>query len=505
MAKFNQTTKGVNSTPDTTNVAGFAAFSRNDFKQEVASVVLNTMLNGDSYYEKEADRIGRIEKFVSQNTENGEFLAKAMVYTRNEGNLRSVSHLMGTLLAENVKGTSFLKPALVKSMIRPDDATEMVALWNSRHPGKMIPNSLRKAVKLSLENRWDAYQLKKYFGNGAVKVSNLVNLSHPTPKDEAQRTMFKQALEGTLPNIATAQTVNAGSTGEDRAQNYANMLAERKLGYMAALKNIKNILEAGASDETIDSLCSLLTNENAVLKSRLLPFRFTQAYGIVDAMNMDRIKAKKILKAIEQGFIYSSKNIPIVEDGESVAILLDESGSMGGYYGDIDMTEKYPFMIGKTLMASMLLGLDKDKTLGYLWADNAREVSIDGSPMEFIKKTRTQGGGTNLGQSISMLIKSKTVVDKLVIFTDMQQNSIGNGWRSDSKDFNSMINDYRKIAPKVKILFWNLAGYGEGTPMKLNNGVLEVAGFSDNMLSVIPKMWKDKDALVREIEAIELV
>jgi len=504
MGKFNKSNVGVNSKTDVKNVAGFDSFSRTDKKGEVASVILNSMLNGDSFYETEGDRIKNIESFLSGESEDFNlFFAKAMVYTRNEGNLRSVSHLMGTLLTENVKGSTFLKPALTQTMVRPDDATEMVALWNARNPGKMIPNSLRKAVKLSLENRWDAYQLKKYFGNGSVKVSNLVNIAHPTPKDDAQRTTFKQALEGNLPAIETAQTVNAGTTGEDRAQAYGSMLKERKLGYMAALKNIKNILESGADQDTIDALVSLLENEKLVLKSRLLPFRFTQAYAIVDTMSMDRIKQKRILKAIEQGFIYSSKNIPIVEDGESVALLLDESGSMGawGSHEAVDATS--PFNIGKTLMASMLCGLDKDKTLGYFWADRAREVSVDGSPMEFIKRNKTQGGGTNLGQAISMLIKTNTFVDKLVVFTDMQQNSIG-GWRGD-KDFNSMVNDYRKINPKVKVLFWNLQGYGGGTPMKLNSGVLEVSGFSDNMLKVIPKMWIDKNALIKEIEAISLV
>ena len=500
MGKFNETTARTKR-PDTTNVAGFQAYSRDDFRTEVASTVLNSMINGDSYYETEKARLFRIEEMVANNPEHAKFLAKAMVYTRNEGNLRSISHYMGTVLSENVKGTSFLKPALIKTMIRPDDALEMVALWNTRN-NKNIPNTLRRAVKDRLENRWDSYQLKKYFGTGAVKVSNLVNITHPKPKDEAQRVMFKQALEGTLPNIDTVQTVNASSTGEERAQSYAKMLKERKLGYMGALKNIKNILESGADNETIDALCSLLENENAVLNSRVLPFRFTQAYAMIDGLSMDKIKAKKVLKSIEKGFIISARNIPIVEEGESIAILLDESGSMGGWNGD-SLDAKTPFAIGKTLMASMLTGLDKDKTLGYLWADNAREVSVDGSPMEFIKRTRTQGGGTNLGQAINDLIKTKTFVDKLVVFTDMQQNSIG-GYYSRGKDFNGMIQDYRKINPNVKVLFWNLQGYGGGTPMKLNHNVLEVSGFSDKMLQVIPKMWKDKDALIREIEAVEL-
>jgi len=201
--------------------------------------------------------------------------------------------------------------------------------------------------------------MKKYFGNGKVKVSNLVNICHPTPKDEAQRLMFKQVLENTLPNIATAQTVNAGSTGEVRAQNYAAMLKERKLGYMALLKNLKNMLEAGVDDETVDNMCTLLRNKNAVLKSRVLPFRFTQAYFMVDSMSIDRFKSQKLLKAIEDGFVLSSGNIGIASGNEKVAILLDESGSMGGW-GSHE-TGKEPFSIGKTLMASMLAGLDKRK------------------------------------------------------------------------------------------------------------------------------------------------
>jgi hypothetical protein len=40
--------------------------------------------------------------------------------------------------------------------------------------------------------------------------------------------------------------------------------------------------------------------------------------------------------------------------------------------------------------------------------------------------------------------------------------------------------------------------------MKLTHNVLEVAGYSDKILKIIPKMWKNKDALIEEINAIEL-
>jgi len=443
------------------------------------------MINGDTYYETETDRLARIESMVSDSGVD-EFVAKAMVYTRTQGNLRSISHYLAGILAENVKGTTFLRPALRKTFIRPDDLTETLALWNVRNDGKMVPNALRRAMKDSLES-FDAYQLKKYEGlRNEVKLRDVVKLAHPKGD-------FKALIEGNLDAIQTAQTVNAGTSAKtdegkaQRAQNYKAMLSERKLGYMAALKNIKNILDAGADDETVDMLCGLLGNTNAVRKSRVLPFRFLDAKNAVESMVIDRIKTKKIVKAIENGFIASAKNIPIVEDGEKVALMLDESGSMSGT----------PFNVGKTLMAAMLTGLDKDNTIGYLWANGAREVNVNGTPFEFMDRTNPQGYSTDLGSAFKALHDTNTFVDKIVVFTDMQQNHLG---------LEAKVKAYRKINPNVKVLFWNLQGYGGGTPLKLSHDIMEVAGWSDKMLEVVGKMFKysDKDALVKEIEAVQL-
>lgn len=488
MSKFNSKTPQTKS--NSVNMAGGKSYSR-DTKKEIASVVLSSMLNGDSYYESEIQRIDRIENIL-KNPEMAEFIAKVMVYVRNEGNLRSVSHIIANSLAENVKGEKYLRKAFKKTFIRPDDLTEVLSLWNTKHQGKMVPNSLRRAFKDALES-FSEYQLKKYEGKrNKVKLRDVVKLAHPKGD-------FKALIEGTLKPVQTAQTVNAGSTGEERAENYKEMLKERKLGYMAALKNIKNIIEAGADEETIDLLCALFRNEKACLNSKVLPFRFTQAYNAIKNLGMDRILNKKLVKAVEDGFILSARNVKLVEEDEKVAVLLDESGSMGEAEGS-------PFMIGKTLMASMLTGLDKNNTVGYLWADSAREVSVDGSPFEFIERTHTKGGGTDVWAAISGLISSRTYVDKIVVVTDMQMYNMHQyGWgKSGSREFKDMIKEYRKINPNVKVLFWNVQGYGGGTPIALNHDILEVSGFSDKLLDVVSKMWKDKDALVKEIEAIDL-
>lgn len=510
MAKFNTNTAGSTQKPDTTNRAGGEAFSR-DSRQEIATVILSSMINGNSFYEKESDRINRIIKMVA-NSDDAEFLAKAMVYVRNEGNLRTVSHIMGAILSENVKGSTFLRSALAKTMLRPDDMTEMVALYNSRNGKKMLPNVLRRSMKDVLESKWDEYQLKKYLGeSNSVKLRDIVKLTHPEPQmlvangKATDTDVFKRVIEGTLSAIETAQTTNSGYTGEARAENYYKMLSENKLGYMAALKNLKNILEAMATSSTdkrdmmVDKLVSLFGNAKLCHNSMVLPFRFVQAHDMIKTMNMDKIVLKKLIRGIEDGFILSAKNLSIVEEGERVALLLDESGSMGGGWGSRGREDgQTPFSLGKTIMASMLTGLDHDKTVGYLWADNAREISIEGRPFDFIERTRTQGGGTDVKSAFTGLIKSKTVVDKIVILTDNQ------GWRSTAREVAQFAETYRKISPKVKILFWDLEGLGGGTPMKLSGNVLEVAGFSDKMLSVIPKMWQDKEALIKEILAVQL-
>jgi hypothetical protein len=179
MSKFNGTNKA---TPTGTNMAGGVSFDR-PIKKEVVSVVLNSMLNGNSYYEKETDRLARIENLIKDSGADSEFVAKAAVYTRTEGRLRSVSHFLSVLLLESVKGESYIRKALEKVMLRLDDATEIVSLWNIRNKGKMIPNALRRAIKHNLETKWDLYSMKKYAQpKSKIKAKDLVKLCHPNPK-----------------------------------------------------------------------------------------------------------------------------------------------------------------------------------------------------------------------------------------------------------------------------------------------------------------------------------
>lgn len=494
MSKFNSKAK----IESTTNVAGGISYERNTFKKELVSVVFNTMLKGNSYYESEADRIERIFNLIDSNTDNidnARFLAKTLVYTRDILGLRSISHLMAVALTEKVKGKSFVRKAIFKAIIRPDDMLEIFSLWKSRNNKGKMSNSMRRAFVDALEQKFDEYNLKKYEAKTSeVKLKDIVKLVHPSSKNYKDKNVFKKLIEGTLDNIVTAQTINASTSNknsEDRSIKYSEALINNKLGIMAALKNIKNILNSEVDDKVFDILCNLVSNKRAILKSRILPFRFYDAYKIVSEINMDRIKNKQILKAIENGFMASSENIDLTSNNNRVALLLDESCSMTCTSNSIR-----PFEIGKVLMASCLSGANKNNIVGYFWANNAREVSVNNTPMEFIKNNNSKGGGTLVSAALEGLINTKTVVDRIIIFTDMQLYHYGF-----KETIDTFIKKYKKFNDNVKIVWWNLGGYDKGVPT-MDKQILEVSGYSDKMLEIVDKMltYSDPNYLIKEIE-----
>ena len=498
MSKFAQTasTHGLIK-PNTQNLAGGAAYVVNDEKSALANMVLASMLKGDSYYQTDEDRIQAVFDLV-QGMKDREFAAKAMIYARQEGNLRSISHVLANALAHtngypaHLERTFSLRNAIKKAIVRPDDMIEMFALWKSRHTG-MLPNAMRRAFADLLEsNKWDAYQLKKYSRTGqAVKLRDVILMSHP--KDN--RGMLGKVIDGTLSAPATVEKML--SSGKKASETFSVLLRENRLGYMVAVKNIRNALETGLSDADLDLWIDLITNRNRVYKSRMLPFRFVDAWNAVKGIQVDHFKLQKVKEAFNQALVHSAKNLEFIEDNDKVALILDESGSMSWCSG-----KAQPWDHAIILAATLWHALPKGNTVVYLFAGSCRKVDFGNmSPLDIVENTRHNGGYTYFSAPLQHLIKSSTKVDKIIMLTDMQMYSND----GDFQGFDNYWGTYKnKVNRNVKMLFWNLEGYNGGTPLSLNKDILLASGFSDKLLSVIPKMWKNQDALVQEIEAIEI-
>lgn len=496
MSKFANTATA--NTANTVNRAGGAAYKVTDAKKEIASVILASMLKGDSYYQSDVSRVAQVFNLV-ENLDDKEFAAKAMIYARHEGKLRSISHLLANAIVENNDGTFSLRNAIRKAIVRPDDMIEMFALWKSRHR-KMIPNAMRRAfADLLGSGKWDAYQLKKYARPGQnVKLRDIILVSHPKDKDGT----LKGVIEG---NLKAPQTVeNMLSAGKKASDTFDVLLRENRLGYMVAVKNIRNALETGISDEALDMWVKLISNRNQVMRSRMLPFRFVDAWESVRALPVDHFKLQKVKDAFDQALIHSAMNLDFVNDDDNMALILDDSGSMRGM----------PWKNAITLAAVLYHALPRNKVVVYKFSDKIDKVDFGNlSPIDIISSTICNGGGTYFNMPMAELVRTNTKVDKIVMLSDMQLYRGDQGHYSyysarrniPEGSFDRYWNEYRsKVNSKVKMLFWDLQGYGSGTPLELKDGILNASGFSDRLLSVIPKMWKDQDALVKEIEAIKI-
>ena len=346
MAKYNE--KKMAKQPTETNFMGEKAFKMED-KEELISTVMTTFLQNE-YYEKEATKVARIQELLKK--VDPLFAAKLAIYARNDGNLRSVTHLVAAEIAKYVSGSEWGKRFYNKIVVRPDDMSEIVSAYAhlngmSQKEIKKIPNAIKGGFKTALE-RLDPYQLDKYKMKGkSVSMIDLIRLFHPKATQKNAEA-FKRLINGeSLDGLYTAkifekQMTKAGqvtknATEEEKAEAKHEAIVEvldnvKGMPIMNLIRNLRNII-LYAPDKVQDA-CAQLRIEGKILKSRLLPFRFATAYSEIEKMPYDEPRSAtaiafesdkpkyaltktqfndvkhSVLDALEDALQYSVKNIP---------------------------------------------------------------------------------------------------------------------------------------------------------------------------------------------------
>ena len=155
-------------------------------KEEFISSIMTTFLSKDgSYYESSDEEVNRILSLLEKIDRL--FACKAAIYARENGNMRSISHLLGAALAKYISGQEYAKRFYNKLIVRPDDMSEIVSAYAnlngmSLNDVKKIPNSMKKGFKEALEGL-DAYRIDKYkMKTRSFSLVDLVRLFHPKAK-----------------------------------------------------------------------------------------------------------------------------------------------------------------------------------------------------------------------------------------------------------------------------------------------------------------------------------
>ena len=478
---------------------------------ELYSAVVTSMLS-DTFYEGAKDRVERIAQLVRK--VDPEFVAKLAVYARTEMNLRSVPMLLVVELARVHSGDNLVARTVERVVQRADEITELLACyqWRNAREGvkklSRVSNQILKGLRAAF-NRFDEYQFAKYNRSGAeVKLRDALFLVHPKAKDAAQQEIFDKIVTDSLKTpytwetelSALGQTMFADEAEKNAAfaAKWEELVASRKMGYMAMLRNLRNILTACAGRQTVEAACDFIGDAERVRNSKQLPFRFLAAYR--ETKDVDSPDTQRVVDALESAVLASAANINGFDADTSVLLACDVSGSM---FSPISPKSKVmSYDIG--LLLAMLLRNRCSNVIAGMFGDIWKTIAIPGkgilSAVDVMYRREGEVGySTNGYKVIDWLIGQRIKIDKVMMFTDCQM------WNSryDGSTFEKSWDRYKKIAPDAKLYLFDLSGYGNSPLRMTREDVVLISGWSDKVFDVLQALEDGPDAL-KAIKAIEV-
>jgi len=481
MATFNQ--KSVFD-KKTMNRCGHAAYALSP-RDELMSQVLTSFVNEEKYYgDTTSDMVARARKVAAA---DGLFVAKLAVYSRTVMNMRSTSHVLCAVLAHEVKGERFVRAAVRRCVVRGDDVTEMLAAYFALFPGEPLPNALRRGLRDAMDG-FDDYAFAKYRMLGrSVTMADAVKLCHPH-----RREATRACVAGELARVTGWET-ELSSCG-NTAETWERLLAENQVPYMAMLRNMRNMLQAGPRNLSL--ALDRLTDPRAVERSRQLPFRFWSAYRSVE-----HLASGRVLAALRRAMDLSVSNYPRLEGRTVVAV--DVSGSMSCALSS-NSTVTYADVAA--LLGSCVVKL-ADECWLYTFASLAKRVPVvaGASVLETMRSLRGTGGCTNMEAVFKAMMFDDVDCDRVVVLSD---NEVNGPWRlltetRGKKALQSNMDAYRRhVGHRVWMHAVDLAGYG--TTQFDGPDTTFTAGWSEKVLSFMALAEAGTGSLEAAVEAVEL-
>jgi len=246
------------------------AFSPRD---ELKRALMNCFLWESQFYEDGvsiADRIKALVPLVAPDE-----VAALAIHAHEEMKLRHAPLLIIREMARHATHRGLVADTLARVIQRPDEMTELLAIYWADALGPMqqrkrqpVSAQVKKGLARAL-TKFDAYQLAKYDRDGAVRIRDVLFLVHAKPKDADQEKVWKQLVAGELPSADTWEV--SLSAGADKREAFERLIAQKKLGGLALLRNLRLMQTAGVPRETIARALDTMRVD------RILPYRFITA------------------------------------------------------------------------------------------------------------------------------------------------------------------------------------------------------------------------------------
>jgi hypothetical protein len=519
--KFNLLSKLKN---QTVNYAGAKAFTLSP-EMELYTAVVTWSLN-DSFYEKDEARLNRLRKLIYEC--KPEFVGKLAVYARTKMYMRSVPLVLVTELANLHSGDNLVARVTDGVIGRADEITELLACYETlnKRTGTKKLNRLSKQLQKGLStafNRFDEYQFGKYNRDGTIKLRDALFLVHPKAKDELQQVLFNKIVNGDLQTPYTWETELSalGQLNFDSAEakaiafraKWEELIDSGKLGYMALLRNLRNIQEAGVSYAHFEKVCARLADADEVAKAKQFPFRYLAAYRELINPVVTKLPAQSLVKkltalmqgsnkgytgelldALEKAVQASAANIKGFGYETRVLLACDVSGSM---QTPVSAKSKILLYDVGLMLAMLLQSCCKNVEVG-MFGDTWKTIvvprnNILGNVQEFYRREGEVGYSTNGYLVIKDILQRRVQMDKVFMFTDCQMYNTSS---TTGDHIHALWLRYKaEVSPTAKLYLFDLKGYGQAPLQVLRNDVYLVAGWSDKVFEVLAALENGGSAL----------
>lgn len=467
MARSKEAVVEANAIPEPThNMVGGGIGYKLEDKLHLLTI-LNTYMLQDTYYKSATEFLAEFSELISKIAlADPEFVAKAIVYSRCQASgLRTINQVASVLALPFLSGTSYAK-LLYSSfdkknkkggmIYRPDDMKAILDTYKTLGGKGVMPNSMKKAFKKAIEEL-DTYSLLKY----KKDIIDVANLVHPNPNNSNATVEVDGEKIPTITAIMRGAKVSADTweTGlsdvgqvvkefdlseEEKEQAlkqgknavFSDLLKENKLGYLAAIRNINNIVKNDSEGETVKMLANLISDSTKIRAAKIMPQQLANAY----LYGSDAVPIKDALEKAIEGAMANFKEAIT----GNVAIVLDVSGSMGG------VRKEAAFI---TAILYQALGTSDLYTFAH-YADQVKPLYNDFKMLYETILRYFNGGGTNLQSALDYIRRSGKKYDRIIIISDSEANT-GN-----------CVNSYKKLITQInspKIYSIDLAGYGESS------------------------------------------
>ena len=467
MSKFN---KKVQSEAKTVSYEGGSVYTK-ALDDEWANALFSSILQPRFYESDEKQEKRFIELTEAMiDKHDPELIGKAAIFSRNELGMRSVSSLVAAILN---KYQWPLKRNFYRTYFhRPDDVGEVFSAIDDL--GDKRSHALVRGTSDYL-SELSAYQIGKYpMRKHRYNMHDIINITH------AKSDVIDKYQKGTLESPDTWEVkIHSLHDTEARETEWKRLVEEHKLGYLALLRNIRNICKCSfATQQWCDEiLIPQITNAQAIKRSLVWPLHIYTAWKVLASEGI----SIEIELALSKAFELSIQNMPDF-DGRTL-VVLDVSGSMdSGFSRNSNLTIKEVCAV----YASAFLSSNFKDNVDFIkfgttakWCNPSEFTSRNKFKLiRFLSDNDCCGYGTEISSVFNLI---DTHYDRVFLFSDMQVMDSRGYWRSSP---NSLWNRYLDNFGKSHMYSFDLGNYSTQV-LSQNSKISYITALNDTVFKII--------------------